>query len=361
MKKRRWPVLVVLAAAAVALGVNDCQSNCSNVLLPYVGEVCGGGGGSIPVLPTPVGNPTATPTASPILTGLSRYMNTTDTSVAYNAGCLRAYRNEYGTVILDYGRGELQGDTYGVLLLGQNAFASLSAVDTSLRAFILGFVGCADGLDHVTLAIGTNNGAGSHPAAEITEIGRQWTLMVAGVESYVYLQGFSGRVDVLAANDIEADFGTYASTQAWLAGFDMGAGSPPSLAYLNFGTAQGCSTTEVSDALCALGGWTQERVWEVSWGHHVALPFPEIYREDGTNAAQWQKVALRSALLHASKMIFSGTLSQDAACDYTQDCDIDQTHNSMVTAWQQLRFVLNSDPQTANSLQSSASDMGWLE
>lgn len=208
------------------------------------------------------------------------------------------------------------------------------------------------------MAIGTNNGSGANDATTIRTIGREWTQMVIDFDAWVYQSGYSGRIDVLAANDIEPGFGTYPNTVAWLDGFKDAVGLPPATAYLDFGSADGCSATELSEGEC-LGGWTQENVWFFAAGSGLALAFPEIYLNDGVNAAQWQKVALRSKVIHNQQMIFSGVLVQHAAC-VSEGCPDDED-NTMVQGWQQLLYALNSDWRTANSLQSSASDIGWVE
>jgi hypothetical protein len=84
--------------------------------------------------------------------------------------------------------------------------------------------------------------------------------------------------------------------------------------------------------------WTPSQIRYVSWdGIPEAWPMPQIYRNDGGNAAQWQYVNNAG-----SPMGFTGTLSQWQACIDVPDPTCPTLDNLPGAAWNNLWVALNS-------------------
>lgn len=104
-------------------------------------------------------------------------------------------------------------------------------------------------------------------------------------------------------------------------------------------------------------GWYQQDLHHVSWNLNAAIPLPEIYRQDGTNAKQWQQLTLYTTVKHNNLMLFKGSMTQYQACiDQNDPCT--GLKNTRTQGYQQLWDRMNSDSRTAQT-PDSATDLTW--
>ena len=155
------------------------------------------------------------------------------------------------------------------------------------------------------------------------------------------------------ANDLEMGWNSAAASRAWADGYSSATGTP----YYDYGDCEGCPTGSSIPGVpgwTVNNGWTQEDVWYVAYGAPTAYPVPEIYLNNGVNAAQWQRLSLYSYEHHGYPIYFLGTLTQSGACG--GGCA--GANNSPSDGWSQLFNWLNSDWRTAQGLNYS-SDITW--
>jgi hypothetical protein len=369
--------LILIATGAAALASQCDQPGCPAIPDMTTGDntSCGNGGSGGPKRPVPPGpggggggggggNPpptaTATPTSSPPAFTVSRYMDTVNLTASFDLGCERALSMANGIYVLAYGQPALQGGVYGAYIFGSGSpFASVSAISAAAKEFAHGFHLCSNTSQRMTLAIGTSNFAGGNPwgTSQYYDHGREWALMVNDVGDYVDDLGWSTKIKIAGANNIEVQWNTPANTIAWANGYD----SSNSHAYYNFGNTAGCPEIYSGNQQCVAGGftWYQEDIWRVSWDIGAAFPLPEIYLTSGANARQWQAIAEHAVEAHFEQMIFAGTFTQYIACLETQAPECSQTNNLPNVGWQQLYFWLATNPQTAQSVLDWATDVSW--
>jgi hypothetical protein len=231
--------------------------------------------------------------------------------------------------------------------LTTSEFAPLSRVADSAKQVAFGAANCSS-QTNVTIAIGTSNDGSVTGAAH----GQAWAYMVKGVADYVSGQSWSNEVTIRGAVDIEPGFSAGpTATKNWVDGYASVPGRP---FYYNFGSANGCPPVGTCD-----GGWSQQKLWYVSWGAAPAFALPLIYENSGDHARQWQQIALYGAVYENSNMVFSGVMTQyfscidpDVGCGATED-------NTPQQGWQQLYTELNADPATAQPVLSSSTDIHW--
>jgi hypothetical protein len=273
----------------------------------------------------------------------SRYMKTTDPSIAYTEGCNAGKAPQQGIVVLDFGSPALNGTTYGTLLFSSNSFRSLRDVGNAAKNWLSGYWNCSASWPTVTLAIGTSNYRG----ATGYNHGRAFAQMVNDVALWVMQNGFASQVDAAGASDIELDWNSASASRAWANGYD----SADTRAYFDYGDAAGCPPYGSCD-----NGWTPEDVWHVSYGTPPAFPLPEIYTTSGSMASEWYRLSLYSYTAHGYAMEIAGAFTQYQSCLDSGGCS--GTNNTPAAGWNQLWSKLNADARTAQTLPVST-DITW--
>ena len=289
-------------------------------------------------------------------TDASYYMTSASTGTAKSLGCNQRNADkknrESSLVILDFGAQASNGT--GAYFPGTVTFISNSKIEAAGEYFARGYmgVGCSKSVPGIerslTLAIGTNNSGGNVGASN----GKDWGHIVAAVRSYVASHHYSSHVTVWGANDIESWCNTgcthHASASAainWAKGFQ----STSADLYYNFGSADGCPENSSNNSIRCSGGWTQYDYWYLSWGNPTAVPTPEIYTGNGSQAAQWEMISLYGVQHHGAPIIFQGPLDQH---DIRPGC-CSGTNNTATQAWDQLWRSLHSHKSTAQNLNYS--------
>lgn len=283
----------------------------------------------------------------------SYYMRTVNPHRVYEMGCRFGSRVVHGTepndalVVLAFGSPQHRGWRYGATLFGRR-FANMDQIRTAGVRYAMGFWECTRKRPHATLriALGTSNygrKVGYHH-------GRAWASMVNRANIRLAAHGYSSRIDITGANDIEPGWSGPKAARAWVRGYD----SINEWPYYNFGGAAGCPPF----GNC-LGRWTLEDVWYVSWGAAPAIPLPEIYTKSGISAQQWYHVSLYSAVHHDSPMAIAGVMSQHRACRQSSD-PCRGMNNTPPRAWHQLSRILNRDRRTAQVLRW-VTDISWTK
>jgi len=181
--------------------------------------------------------------------------------------------------------------------------------------------------------------------------GQAWARMVTDVAALLADSLYRVQVDVAGANDMELDWNTPTATRAWVDGYSSVVGA--SYYLYNFGDAAGCPSDRTpSGNDCGTAThpeWTVEDVYHISWGAQSAIPLPQIYRNDGTNARQWYRLSLYAADRDGDPMILAGSLTQLGACR-EKGCNT-SVDNTPSEGWAQLFTALNTnDVRTAQHL-----------
>ena len=278
----------------------------------------------------------------------SRYVETVSHAYHKSLGCEVASRGVSGVTILLYGKPVRVDGAYGASLYG-GPNATTTQIASAVRQFAVGYAACAKGT-FVNLVVATSNCCGQKSQVNF-EHGAAWARMVNGLGSWLTANGHAGTVRVRGGSDMEPAFNTTARTWRWWNGYH----SVGRYYLYNVGSADGCPQTGTgrTNEPCS-NGWRQSDIYGLSW-HGVAVPMPQIYREDGAQARQWQQIKLYGIVSRGRSMTIMGALSQDLACKQ-RGCTT--THNLPAEAWQQLYSALNADPRTSQSLPYST-DIGW--
>jgi hypothetical protein len=279
-------------------------------------------------------------------------MSTVNGSVLYNEGCAQGQAADNGIVVLDFGQPWAQNGTYGSILFDAvGTFASTADIEFAVEQFLRGYWVCSPTDTFLRLGIGTSNYRGATGAAH----GQAWGLLVDAVENWIALPpSYASQEAARGANDFEMAWNSASASRGWADGYASVSGTP----YYNYGDCEGCPTGSTVFGIPGWSinnGWTQEDVWYVSYGVAPAYPLPEIYLNNGVNAAQWQKLSLYAHVNHGSAMYFLGTLTQFGSCG-SSGCP--GANNRPADGWSQLFGMLNSDWRTAQGLNYS-SDITW--
>ncbi len=280
---------------------------------------------------------------------LSRYIQSTDLRAM---GCNQGRASDAGglddaVVILDFGKASFRDGSYGAVLFGAG-FRTTAQIAAATASYLQGFWDCTrvGSTSSVELAIGTSN-CSIDPACGGSATGfahgEAWALMVHEVNDWIVARGYQAQEAASGASDLEVSWETPAKTREWADGYS----SVLDTVYYNFGDAAGCPQSgQGSSARPCNNGWTQDDVWYVSAGASSAVPLPEIYREDGAMARQWQQISLYSYLSRGGRMWFPAALSQWQACrDVGSPCRT--VNNTAEQSWAQLYDTLDTDPRTA--------------
>ena len=279
----------------------------------------------------------------------SYYMWTTDSQTLYNLGYNLGQQdlNTAGTqdhfLILNFGKPKSQSG-YGTLLYDGGGFASTSQIASAVEQFARGYyLGTGTDTSSTTfIAIGTTNYYDPSSINEVTPShGQAWGQMVDQVASWVVNGGYSRQVTIVGASDMELDWNSRTTTRNWVDAYSQ-AGS---WALYDYGDAGGCpssSSTNTKVSQPCNNGWTQDDVFYISNGAPKALPSPQIYNTQGTNANQWRQVALYGYNGPPQRfMYFYVELTQYKACQQRPSSLCNGANNTPATGWTQLSNALN--------------------
>jgi hypothetical protein len=284
---------------------------------------------------------------------MSFYMKTVRPDVLRRMGCTLGRQVKGGLrpsdalVVLAFGSPRFNGWDHGASLFQNRFAASTLSIRVAVQAYAEGYVNCTRWLPNVHLRIGAGT---SNWGPDVTfGHGRAWARMVNKANIVIGQRGWSRKVDVVGANDIELGFNTPWATRRWVRGYDAVNKWP----YYNYGGAAACPPVDNCQ-----GAWTQEDVWYVSWGAAPAWPLPQIYTPSGISAEQWFRLSLYSHQVHGKPMTFVGVMSQHQAChDSTDPCR--GMDNHPWEAWHQLRNALNRDRRTSQEHIRWTTDISW--
>jgi len=349
--------------------------------------------------PTPTRTPTvtSTPTLPPagflpfILKELpeapeyvtSYYIQDESGGAIYNLGCALGVRDanldgkQDSLVILNFGQMWINDSgVYGVGSFNPYwHFVPLSTVEAAVKQYVIGYWNCSqnDTESQVTLGIGTNNFGGmkeDNPNQttrynRMYTAGQKWGDMVTRVNQWAVSQGYAAQVLITAAIDIEwaanSSWNTPYVTGGWVKGFDEHDSNNTQI-YFNFGACVGCPIEPNPGWVYSSSHpWTQNDIWYVSWGAYPAYAVPEIYRNDGYLAKQWQAISEYGAIYKGlyGRINFSGAMTQWQACQTRPEDECVTLDNTPEEGWLQLYTEINRDPRTAQEILQWVTDIDW--
>jgi hypothetical protein len=234
-----------------------------------------------------------------------------------------------------------------------------------IEAAVFGFLDGywqAGGHGKLTVAVGTNNFCMPDPTSGLCRLnnvttahGQAWGKMIADINAYISsTPSYADRLSVVGASDIEPLYSPYTVAQAWIDGY----ASTSPVNYINYGSADQCSTTGNPNQLCA-NNWTSNNIWSITWGNNrSAPPVPQIYAVRGGNAKQWAMIANLGGTLRP----IQAALTQWQACVDKNGADCQGTNNTPLQAWQQLMdAIYNANAAMAPTVQPAlySSDITW--
>jgi hypothetical protein len=302
----------------------------------------------------------------------SRYMDPVGSARLYELGFAlgEAVKNrtkpQYSLVVLDYGCQTQEDGVWGASSANSATFHTMSQLRTAVESFGEGYYYGVDTnwTAQLEVQLGTNNDCTVSNAA-----GQAWANSIDTINSWFANHGlvdFPIARQVLAggANDFEAGFCLNdpcpANAKAWASGY----ASAGLYRYDNYGSCSGCPPAGTPD-----GAWTQDDYWYLSWGASAAYPLPEIYANNGVNAAQWERISEYGVNAHGWAMRFDGALTQDQACaQRPADCN-PALDNTAAQGWKQLWKALNSiagydnhvPPTSVHGRLKYSSDIAWTD
>jgi hypothetical protein len=248
-------------------------------------------------------------------------------------------------VVMAFGRPMLRRGSYGASLFGAH-FATTSEIRNAGVAFAQGYHRCVRHKNSVSIRVvlGTSN----YGSRVSFGHGRAWAGMVNVANRNMEERGWEEHIDFAGGSDIELSWNGPKTTRAWVRGYD----SVNLWPYYDFGDASDCPPY----GQC-YGAWTMEDLWYVAWGAPPAIPLPEIYTGNRSQAEQWYRLGLYSKQQHGSHMVFAGVMSQQTACRQSRD-PCRGMNNGPRRAWRQFTWLLNSHRDTAQ-LPRWSTDMSW--
>jgi hypothetical protein len=252
----------------------------------------------------------ATP-AQPLL-DLGYYMNTTNTTTAYNEG--------HADGAWDASHGNANRLAY-LDFFGQNSSGTGTLTNTNLpftnaqiesvaEQYASGYFGGtgSDLTSVLFLGVGTNNSLSDISTAG----GTTWAGVVNDVNSWVVSHSINSQITIWGGNDIEAWYSNTSPSQitAWANGYD----AHTSALYVNFGSADGCNQTGYTSGngyVCSSrngnANFTQHDYWNLSYGLPNAVSLPEIYSTGA--AAEWTQLCLYGKNIQGKEIFFEGPLN----------------------------------------------------
>lgn len=193
--------------------------------------------------------------------------------------------------VLDFGRPGLNNGTYSVYDLG-GGWLSDTQVEQDAETYAQTWYNDTTGCPRLHLAIGTANDYecynGSYNySCSVYTAGQQWDVVAHTVASYVSSNGWSWQETIWSGDDAEGSWDQFTScstcypkTVDFLNGFTNKESSYSShLNLVDYGDA-GYGQGNIQ------GGplWTQQNVYDASWGIGWDVPLPELYVQGQFNA-----------------------------------------------------------------------------
>ncbi len=273
----------------------------------------------------------------------SRYMDPVSTTTLYNLGYdlgVAVYnhnRPQDAVVVLDYGAQSVNSSgQWGAISIHSGAFHTMAQLRAAVEAFGRGYYygTGSDTTAQLTVELGTNN------SGRVSGTGGQvWANAVDAINSY-FASGPSGfpysrQVTAAGANDFEPGFCKYNpcpdQARTWANYFS----AYGNWWYDNYGSCDGCPPVGSVNY-----DWTVSDIYYVSYGADAAFPLPEIYANNGVNAAKWERISewgLSNGRYGA--MNFDGSMTQSGACGQV-GCN-SELDNGPDQGWTQLWNALN--------------------
>lgn len=221
---------------------------------------------------------------------------------------------------------------------------SISDIESVVDAYSDGFFAGLSGSDsNLTVAIGTSN---LGQQVNYQSHGAAWAQAVDSVQNYVTQAGYSQRISIAGADDMELDYNTYNATFPWIQGF--ASANPNGRLLMDYGDSAACpqSGTTTTPGACN-NGWTQQTLWYAAYYYNFEFPTPEIYTPDSAQARQWQQISLWGYLTQSNQAIrFVSSFTQLGSCQQGHYC-APGTDNSPDTGFSQLWDTIYSDSRTA--------------
>ena len=292
----------------------------------------------------------------------SYYVSTTNPATWYDLGCDLGENVTSGTrpgqavVFLHFGAPTYiaASKRYGSVIFPSGTRSTSTLRIDAVQQYAQGYWACSPVNTRLVIVATTSNfGSGVTRAHGVA-----WGNMVDAANAYLRNSSSAGeQVLVYGGTDIELPWSTPAVARRWVDGY---ASATARFLYVD-GEASGCPP---AGGTCN-NTWSNADVRYVNWGVKPAYPVPQIYREDGIQAEQWQRLSLFSADTFGSPMTFRGAMTQQSACfDTGQACGHDtsgvgdDTRNAPAQGWLQLYDEINADPDTKGNVRYST-DVRW--
>jgi hypothetical protein len=295
--------------------------------------------------------PTCTPTASsPLAWTRSYYVGNPSSSEMNRLGCYNA--DASGRMTLFFGAPvDVNGNFGATLWGGENR--TVEQIGELMKDFVRGYVWCRTGGQQILVGMGTSNSAiDNKPDPWLVGHGSTWAHVVSSVADWAAAT-YPGAAQVYGAWDIEPSWSAFAKADLWMQGYASLPGNRS--VHANF-SADGCPR-DSSDGGACNNGWNQALVYRLAWQWDPSLPMPQIYANSGVNARQWQKIDEYGARHANDGMVFSGVMTQWAACQSQGGCA--GTGNMPHEGHDQMLSNLNSNPLTSQPHLEAVTDMNW--
>ena len=285
--------------------------------------------------------------------GITRsfYVGDSSRAGARNLGC--AQGDKTGRMSLYFGAPAAVDGGYGATLWGAPNLATPGIVEF-VKEFTRGYVWCRRSTDYTLfVGVGTSNSTIDRRSDSwLRGHGRAWSGMVTILAAWAN-HHYPGRVRVYGAVDIEPSWSTYDKARQWMAGYDTVVGRRA--VHAN-NSADGCPQYRADNGACN-NGWSQARLWRVSWVWDPALPVPQIYATSGANARQWHMID-RYGAGRGDGIYFYGAMAQRAAC-LRVGTGCTGTDLTARQAHDYLYWYSNSHPATHQERIDSPTDINW--
>jgi len=274
--------------------------------------------------------------ASPQYT-ISYYERAADYGTMYNQGSYEALLVRSGPpngiVVLAFGQPQADGVSYGTVLFDRaQSYASTDLIAAGVEAWADGYYHNSTNSYKIRIAIGTNNQ--QFQTGQVNSgHGRTWAAMVNNVADYVRNAGYSAKLTVSGANDIEANWSDPGHVFDWIGGWQYIAQH----VYYDYGDAAGCygqgfdpngialcnhadtaPTYHPQPAPCqyATNGyppvpwscyWNVDDIYRKAFGVGNAYALPEIYV--CCQGHNWAHVSYDGLQRRGAAIVFSGALT----------------------------------------------------
>lgn len=279
----------------------------------------------------------------------SRYMSTTDSGVTYNEGCAQGAAKESGELILEFGKPWFDGTNYGTIAF-DGSFHSTNDIENAVLGFANGYWNCSGPQPFAAILIGTSNcylDQNCHYAGEpdYTNFahGQAWDKLVSDTYNIISAEGWNKQESIHGASDMELDWNYASTTEDWAHGFSSNCCGT----YYDIGDAAGCPPLGSCD-----NGWTQEDLYQVTWGIAAAYAIPEVYTTNGSQANEWYRNSLYGYTAHGFRVPYFASLTQWNALRRCTCTNTPDAGNS------QLNRSLNADTNTKQTV-IDETDITW--